>query len=619
MTDQDRILNLLAQGKISKQEAAELLEALDASEEFSLANPEVTIIDVDPIPPLPPQPEAPQLPMPPVPPALSQVEKELSAVTRAKAIEERAKAVEAQAKAMKEETNDRHQKTSDSRPFILNLRALSGDITVFSDSELKEPQIDSEGKIKIQKENDSWNVDANSDDVTVILPENWGINLHVQSGDVTLNDLAFVQGRIISGDVHIDHTGSVDLSLDSGDIHVEKAEALKLRVLSGDVNLDDVGTVELSLDSGNVNAENIKVLKSNIISGDVNAEGIGILDIQVDDGDLNVERVALFKSRIISGDINAEYIKSLDVSIDAGNFCGNVLLHEGAHSLQVTSGDVDITLLEGSSVTYQASVTSGDINVTTAEGSYTSDNSYQGKVDEGKAQLAIHVDSGDVRLSTEKSKGKKNLKFKVGGASFEIDFDFGKTFSFKGFDFGPKHVETPPNLRWIHIDSWAGDADISSDAALREPQVNNGNLQRHDDGTWKLSSLTDDLSLKIPTDYGVILSVKAGDVTVSDVPFIKGRVFAGDFTARNIGGVDVFVAAGDVNASLLVKEGQHHLSAAAGSLSLKFLKGSNVKYQGSNGFGFGHFGKHMNGIIGEGKATMTIRTLVADADVVVEE
>ena len=82
MTDQDRILNMLAQGKISKEEAGELLEALDEADAYSLAKPEVTIIDVDPILPLPPKPAIPELPIPPMPPALSQVEKDIRQVEK---------------------------------------------------------------------------------------------------------------------------------------------------------------------------------------------------------------------------------------------------------------------------------------------------------------------------------------------------------------------------------------------------------------------------------------------------------------------------------------------------------------------------------------------------------
>ena len=181
-----------------------------------------------------------------------------------------------------------------------------------------------------------------------------------------------------------------------------------------------------------------------------------------------------------------------------------------------------------------------------------------------------------------------------------------------------KHLR---GLKWIYVDSWSGDVQISSDASLSEPKPNKGSLQKTEKGDWKLFSLTDDLNLVLPAGYGVILSVKAGDVSVSNLPFIKGKVFAGDFTAKHIGGIDLFAAAGDIQAGLLITQGNHHLSAAAGNLSLTFLKGSNVNYQGSNGFAaLSKFGltKAHNGVVGEGVAKMTFRAFAGEVDIKVE-
>lgn len=578
MTDQDRILKLLAQGKISKEEAGELLEVLD-TDEYSPDLPEVTPVDI-PVPPLPPQPE---LPIPPELPALAwhQTDSEETALPG-----------------------------SSGRGHMLNISAISGDISVFTDAKLKEPQIDSEGKVKIRQGVERWEISVERDDLTVILPSHWGLGLNVQSGDITIRDVMSVQGSVVSGDIRLENSGSVDLSVDSGDIYLERAEALKLKVLSGDIRLEDIDTVECSLDSGDISAERIQVLKGHVISGDVHVEDIGVLDISVDNGDVHAERVALLKSRVISGDVEAEYINSLDVRIDQGDFNGNALLQEGSHVLCVCSGDVSLALLEGSSVLYKTTVTSGDLEVTTSEGTYTAeDSSYEGKIADGLAQLKLEVDSGSLSLSTGKNRSKKQAAFNINGQPFEFNFDFSKTF-----DFGPKQVETPPGLKWIQVDSWAGDAHISSDASLTVPQSNVGKVQKNQDGSWKVSGLTDDFNLKIPPGYGVNLSIKAGDVSIRDIPFVKGRVFAGDFHASNIEGIDVFVAAGDVSASLLLKEGRHHLTAAAGNLSLRFLKGSSVTYQGSNGLG--GFGRNFNGVVGEGQAQMTFRTLVAEVDVV---
>ena len=640
MTDQDRILNMLAQGKISKEEAGELLEALDEADAYSLAKPEVTIIDIDPILPLPPRPATPELPIPPMPPALSQVEKDIRQVekeiqyieAKANQAEAKARQVEAKANQVEKRVEQKYRVEEDSQSVredllkMVQLTCHSGDVSIIGDQDLKEPQFDSEGKLKVQKLDDhNWVVVSHDDDVSVILPKNYGVVLVVDSGDVVLDGIAYVQGKASSGDLNAENIGKLDWVSDSGDIRLEHIGVFQGKISSGDVNIEHVETVDVVIDSGDLHIEDVEKVRAIITSGELSVEKAGLVDVVIDDGDITVNNAVMLRGKLTSGDLNMDHVSGLDFVVDSGDVNGNLLLDKGKHQLKVISGDVSLELLQGLSVHLSGQVHSGDINVNLPEVTRREGGYFEAKLAEGAATLNLNLTSGDLEIETNKSKRTQgNRRFKVLGQDVNINFDF--DFDTSGFEggkgfFGPKGVETPEGLKWIYVDSWSGDVQILSDASLSEPKPNKGSLQKTEKGDWKLLSLTDDLSLVLPAGYGVILSVKAGDVSVSNLPFIKGRVFAGDFTAKEVGGIDLFAAAGDIQAGLLITEGNHHLSAAAGNLSLTFLKGSNVNYQGSNGFAaLSKFGltKAHNGVVGEGVAKMTFRAFAGEVDIKVE-
>jgi DUF4097 and DUF4098 domain-containing protein YvlB len=617
MTDQDRILNLLAQGKISKEEAGELLEALDENE-YSLAKPEEIIIDVTPIPPLPPIPEMPELPVPPVPPALVNVQKEIRETEKAISRLEH-KAVENP--KVNQSVRATNVRASEVEPdlHMVQLTSTSGDVSIIVDEDLKEPQFDSEGKIQIKRLVDNnWVVINHEDDLSVILPKNYGVVLVSDSGDVVIDGVPYVQGKISSGDVSAENIGTLDLVVDSGSIRIENIGLFQGKMTSSDLSAERVGNVDIVIDCGDVRIESSEQVRVVMTSGDLSVENAGLVDLIVDDGDISVNNAVMLRGKLTSGDVSFDHISGLDFVVDSGDISGSLLLKEGNHQLKVSSGDVSLEFLEGSSLQFSGLVTSGDIDINLPEDSYKQDKRrFEGKLGEGAASLSLNIDSGDVRLGT----GKKSKRIKI-----DIDFDFDK-LGFEGFgksffNFGTKGVETPPGLKWIYVDSWSGDVTISSDANLVEPNLNKGTLKRNESGDWKISSLTDDLNLVVPADFGVILSVKAGDVKVSHLPFIKGKVFAGDFKAQNIGGIDLFAAAGDIEASFLITEGNHHLTAAAGDLSLHFLKGSNLSFDGTNGPGIlnklGFTTPSYNGVVGDGRAKMTFRAYAGDIDISVE-
>ena len=616
MTDQDRILNLLSQGKISKEEAGELLEALDETEGYSLAKPEMAVIDIDPIPPLPAVPERPELP---TPPALVNVQKEIRETEKALSRLEQQRLKELNDLGPLQSSDKRESVAkADTSLKMVQLTSTSGDISIIVDPDLKEPQFDSEGKVKIKRlDDDNWIVTNHDDDLSVILPKNYGVVLVADSGDVVIDGVPYVQGKVSSGDLSAENISKLDWVADSGDIKLENIEMFQGKINSGSVSTEHVKTVDVVIDSGDIHIENAQQIRAILTSSDLSIEKAGLVDVIVDNGDISINNAVMLRGKLTSGDVNFDHLSGLDFVVDSGDVSGSLLLTKGTHQLNVTSGDVSLEILEGSNLNLSGYITSGEASLNLPEIKKREDGYFEAKLGEGAASLNLNVDSGDVSIDV----GKKRPRIKV-----DIDFDFDK-LGFEGFgkgffNFGAKGVETPTGLKWVHVDSWSGDVHISSDANISEPKTNRGSLQKNEQGNWKILSLTDDLQLVVPSGCGVVLSVKAGDVQVSHLPFIKGKVFAGDFTAKHIGGIDLFAAAGDIEASLLISEGHHHLMAAAGNLSLKFLKGSNVSYEGSNGFSvLSKLGltKAHNGVVGDGKAKMTLRALAGEVDIKVEQ
>lgn len=122
-----------------------------------------------------------------------------------------------------------------------------------------------------------------------------------------------------------------------------------------------------------------------------------------------------------------------------------------------------------------------------------------------------------------------------------------------------------------------------------------------------------DLRIKIPSSWVVELAGTAGDVKIENVALVRGRWAAGDVNLKQVGGIDLSMQAGDLDASVRLTNGNHRISLTAGDLDLKFLPGSSVKVHGSVTFGdidprgpFEQNGNHLKGVVGAGEADLRI-------------
>ncbi len=198
--------------------------------------------------------------------------------------------------------------------------------------------------------------------------------------------------------------------------------------------------------------------------------------------------------------------------------------------------------------------------------------------------------------------------------------------------------------RWVTVSMLAGDLDVHVDTSLSEP-VFEGKAEltrrgdnfeirqrpRQKEGESILDNLLNwvkagDLRVRIPAGYGLEVQSKAGDINVRDIPYLKGKLLAGDVDAQAIGGVDLVLQAGDVDVSLRLTAGEHRLKAKAGDVNVVLLAGSSVTTKGNISAGSLHVegpftrresmtGGRFEGTVGAGTARLEVDLMAGDVSV----
>lgn len=209
----------------------------------------------------------------------------------------------------------------------------------------------------------------------------------------------------------------------------------------------------------------------------------------------------------------------------------------------------------------------------------------------------------------------------------------------------PGSTPAPPTTPWVHVSMLAGDLEVRVDPALREPQVTGapGSVSveregadfrvsfRPEGGGFLDRFLTQMRSgrvqVAIPDGHGVDLSMRAGDVRLHGVPYLRGRLSAGDLRADALRGIDLQSAAGDISVRLLLTEGRHRIASATGDVKVVLQPSSSVRVDGSVSIGDaeGHgpaftterkgLGDRVVGTLGDGAAELQIHVTTGDVDV----
>ena len=117
-------------------------------------------------------------------------------------------------------------------------------------------------------------------------------------------------------------------------------------------------------------------------------------------GDVRVSGAPFVKARLLAGDLNVQDVGGVDLGLSAGDVNASVRLTKGEHRVKLSAGDLNITLLEGSSVRVTGGISMGDADADaplsvrrTGMGG-----SLVGQVGGGEASLEVSVSAGDLEV-----------------------------------------------------------------------------------------------------------------------------------------------------------------------------------------------------------------------------
>lgn len=300
MNDRERILNLLKDGRITSDEAALLMDALEEAD-----TPRRGF--VAPVPPVPPTPPVHSNPKRAVleddrPQGLRWVKAHLS-------------------------SNSLSVRLDDSleKPLLrgdlleLSIKEEGTDILIGDRQERR-----GKGSTKVLGVNISWDFDSDVDEPELVLPIGWGLDATLQSGDLQAHGIEYVRGEIMSGDVSLEGVDRASLNVYSGDVRAEAVGLLSGAVFSGDVSLNAVRGVDLEVSSGDLEAD-LYLTEGHhhlrVMSGDASLR-LGDSSVQVegrvDHGDLHTDHELLRQKRNFKGTLGAGTAQ-LKINVNSGD------------------------------------------------------------------------------------------------------------------------------------------------------------------------------------------------------------------------------------------------------------------------------------------------------------
>jgi hypothetical protein len=196
----------------------------------------------------------------------------------------------------------------------------------------------------------------------------------------------------------------------------------------------------------------------------------------------------------------------------------------------------------------------------------------------------------------------------------------------------------PAGTRWCAIELTAAELSVVA-ADVDEPVVQGDDEQKlrvtpTDDGVrvtsergwsidrWVGRTPSLEVHVRLPRAWGLALDLKAGDADVAGVPYVRGRMLAGDLSVRDAQAVDLSKAAGDLSVAFRPTQGRHRISAKAGDVDVRFLPGSDANVEASVSMGDLHapgfevddrmVGAQARGRVGAGNARVEVRLTAGD-------
>lgn len=202
--------------------------------------------------------------------------------------------------------------------------------------------------------------------------------------------------------------------------------------------------------------------------------------------------------------------------------------------------------------------------------------------------------------------------------------------------------------RWARVEMFAGTLRIEVDAGLDAPraEADAGDLEVTRDGDgWRIAQKAKGdadwierivdawnrsrVTVRLPSDTGVDLDIKAGDVELHDVPALRGRLMAGDLDAYGLRAVDVALNAGDLDLRLDPIAGEHRVKMTVGDAEIRFPADAGVSVQGRVTVGDvsapapfetrrSGVSERVSGTLGDGRAALSVEVATGDLELSVQ-
>lgn len=219
-----------------------------------------------------------------------------------------------------------------------------------------------------------------------------GVIMYIPQG-MNFNDIYI---ETTSGEIKIDselkaHT--IKISSTSGDIEAERglfADTVSVRATSGELELENIDADDLTVET---------------TSGDINLKKYtgGTGSVRTSSGDIEIDDFAVeygkFKST--SGDITVEDLECdyFDFESTSGTLCTNLINPPIAKSrMTATSGNIDITIPEGSSFEVEVHSNSGVFKDGFSNNRFVPRTPFHECINDGGALLELSTGSGNIVL-----------------------------------------------------------------------------------------------------------------------------------------------------------------------------------------------------------------------------
>jgi hypothetical protein len=207
---------------------------------------------------------------------------------------------------------------------------------------------------------------------------------------------------------------------------------------------------------------------------------------------------------------------------------------------------------------------------------------------------------------------------------------------------GEKNETYPSNLRWLKVRLDSEDLEVHLDKDLQKPRIE-GDVKVQERGqnivvssdhssrrkgstkflgvniNWDFDfSDGDELVIHVPEGWGLEVELASGSLEVSGLPFVRGEVHSGNVELIDVRGVDLEVMSGDVEAELVLTEGEHRLEVMSGDASIRFRDSSVTvlgKLSSGDLDGHGNFAQEkrkVTGTVGGGKAKLLLNVMSGD-------